>query len=129
VDSGGEATPGHAPGLASPRGPAALTPPRRRGPVRAALPAPRAPPSPRRASLSLRCVVRCPDPRSRLLEGPANPAARPLSISHPRGPRPSLAPPLPFHPLTGAAAPPPAPQPSQPIHRPLRPLAPPTVEE
>lgn len=60
--------------------------------------------------------------------GPANPAARPLSLSRPRGPPPSPAQPLPFHPLTGAAAPPP-PRPGQPIHRPLRLLAPPTMEE
>lgn len=105
--SGGEATPGHAPGSGSPRGPAALTPPGGEALPEAALPARRAPPSPRRASPSLHCVVRFTSPGSRLLGGPANPAARPLSLSRPRGPPPSPAQPLPFHPLTGAAAPPP----------------------
>lgn len=89
------------------------------GPARAAYLPVKSAPSPCRVSPSRAAP---PDPRR--VARPAAPA-RPGPLSRPPGPRSPPAPPLPFHPLTGAAAPPP--RPSQPIHRPqplwLRPLS------
>lgn len=126
--SGGEATPGHAPGSGSTRGPAALTPPRRKGPARG------------RPTCAESAAIAGPSLAVSALRRPIHQpgVASAWGSRKPRGPAPFTQPPPGTAAVTGSAAAispadrsrcPAPPRHGQPIHRPLRLLATPTVEE